>query len=639
MRVDVIKYLVMGPMSMRDSFFKRIQEMGIVEFISPTPPSLEMPAEIQTFVDALHVLRQMVPVKQEPTDDYPSAKVIAQHVVDRSHELEQLREQVRVLEKEIARIEVFGDFSIPFLKDVENNSHRVIQFFFAKKSELLEAPKRPEVIFVGRAYGLDYFVSINKERTTYDGFIEIIIERSLGELHDQLAQAYRRIDEYETELAMLAHKKKLLKQGLTNMLNRYHLDDSKKRIKSLLEGELFAVEGWVPKNKIKLLNQIADELNIHVEPIEIEKKDRVPTYLENKRFSRMGQDLISIYDTPSPWDRDPSMWVFIAFGIFFSMILADAGYGLLLFGISLYLFFKFGKKGGLGRRVILLAMSLSIGCIFWGVMLTSFFGIEVKPDSKLRDVSVIHWMVEQKAEYFLTNKPQTYTDLIHEYPQLKSATTPMEFLMGVTRHQEGMSPYVIYGDFTNNVLIELAIFIGTIHIMLSFLRYLDKHWAGLGWVIFMVGGYLYFPLILGAISLIHYVFHIPYELGGEIGKYLVYSGLGLVVVLALIQKRLGGMGEIMHVIGVFADVMSYLRIYALSLAGIIMATTFNQIGTSMPIYLGIFVILAGHVVNFTLAIMGGIIHGLRLNFIEWYHYSFEGGGKEFHPLSLIKIGE
>jgi len=386
-----------------------------------------------------------------------------------------------------------------------------------------------------------------------------------------------------------------------------------------------------------LLLEVAEELNIHVEPVQIEKKDRVPTYLENKRFARLGEDLINIYDTPSRFDRDPSLWVFVAFGIFFSMIIADAGYGLIIFGLSVFLFYKFGKKGGLGRRVILLAMSLSVGCIIWGVMLSSFFGIDLAPDNKLRDVSLINWMVKQKAHYLLTEKPKAYTDLIHEYPQLKDATTPEQLLMGITREQQGMGKYVIFNNFTDNVLIELAIFIGTIHLIISFFRYLDRNWAGLGWITFMVGSYLYFPVVLGALSLIHYVFHIPYELGGLIGQYVLFIGLGLTVILAIIQKRLGGLGEIMHIINVFADVMSYLRIYALSLAGIIMATTFNQIGTSMPIYVGIFVILVGHLINITLALMGGVIHGLRLNFIEWYHYSFEGGGTEFHPLSLIKI--
>src|SRR5262249_3321915 len=116
-----------------------------------------------------------------------------------------------------------------------------------------------------------------------------------------------------------------------------------------------------------------------------------------------------------------------------------------------------------------------------------------------------------------------------------------------------------------------------------------------------------------------------------------YGGLGLAVILAIVQRRLVGLAEIMHVIQVFADVMSYLRIYALSLAGLIMAATFNRIAASAPVYVGFLILLAVHSLNFSLALIGGLIHGLRLNFIEWYHYSFEGGGKKFNPLTLLKI--
>lgn len=124
------------------------------------------------------------------------------------------------------------------------------------------------------------------------------------------------------------------------------------------------------------------------------------------------------------------------------------------------------------------------------------------------------------------------------------------------------------------------------------MRYADKNWAGIGWALFILGAYLYFPSILGAVSLIHYLFHVPYVAGALLGKYLVYSGIGLAAVLALIQRRLAGLGEVMHVIQVFADVMSYLRIYALSLAGMIMASTFNDIAMSMPFYIGILIIFS-----------------------------------------------
>jgi len=637
MRVDVKKYLFIGPSSARNTFFQQMQKLGIIEFISPRPPSLETPVEIQNFIDALHVLRQMAPVKEAPTDDYRSANVLAHYIVEHNQELERLRERSRLFEKEIARVEIFGDFSLANLHAIEKESKRVVQFFFCKKASELEAPKQPEVIYVGSAYGLDYFVSINKDRTAYDSMVEIVIDKPVGELRDKLAETHRQIDALETELATLAHHKKLLKQGLINRLNHYHLEDSKQRVQSLLNDEAFAVEGWVAKNKIPSLLKWADQLNVYVEPIQVEKQDRTPTYLENKGVGRLGEDLVSIYDTPSKTDKDPSMWVFFVFGLFFSMIVADLGYGLILLGISLFLFFKFGKREGLGRRVILLSTYLSVGCIIWGILSTSFLGIEFAPDSPVRRVSLINWMVNQKARYFLEKKPPSYTDLIKDYPQLKEAKTPEALLMTVTRKQEGAGKYLIYSNFTDNVMLELSIFLGTIHIMSGFLRYLGRNWAGIGWVVFMGGAYLYFPLILGAVSLIHYIFHVPYELGGLVGKYILFSGLGLVVILAIIQKRLRGIGEIMGVIQVFADVMSYLRIYALSLAGAIMATTFDQLGTSAPLFIGVFIILIGHLVNFTIALMSGIIHGLRLNFIEWYHHSFEGGGKKFNPLLLIKI--
>jgi len=89
------------------------------------------------------------------------------------------------------------------------------------------------------------------------------------------------------------------------------------------------------------------------------------------------------------------------------------------------------------------------------------------------------------------------------------------------------------------------------------------------------------------------------------------------------------------VIQVFADVLSYLRLYALALGGMVMAHTFNDhLGIEVGVVSGTLILLAGHFVNIGICAMGGVIHGLRLNFLEWYHYSFEGGGRLFNPLKL-----
>jgi V/A-type H+-transporting ATPase subunit I len=80
-----------------------------------------------------------------------------------------------------------------------------------------------------------------------------------------------------------------------------------------------------------------------------------------------------------------------------------------------------------------------------------------------------------------------------------------------------------------------------------------------------------------------------------------------------------------------------LRLYALGLAGSIMAATFNNVGAAVGFAAGVLVVLLGHGVNILLGTMSGVIHGLRLNFIEWYHYSFDGGGKLFNPLMKHKV--
>ena len=133
------------------------------------------------------------------------------------------------------------------------------------------------------------------------------------------------------------------------------------------------------------------------------------------------------------------------------------------------------------------------------------------------------------------------------------------------------------------------------------------------------------------------------ETAGSIGLQLIYSGLILVVVLGVVQHRWKGLLEAAHVMQIFGDVLSYLRLYALGLAGVLMAETFNKMGLMVSNSFGVipaaFVMLIGHTININLGIVAGIVHGLRLNFVEWYHYSFIGGGRLFKPLIRLHSKE
>jgi V/A-type H+-transporting ATPase subunit I len=284
---------------------------------------------------------------------------------------------------------------------------------------------------------------------------------------------------------------------------------------------------------------------------------------------------------------------------------------------------------------------ISSCCVVWGILIGSYFGIILDPTNPLQKVCLTQELILKKAAYHMKEKDVVYRDWVKKIPDIASIKTPLDFVLAIKKTQGSRVSYEILEEFNNSILMEIALLVGVIHIMISLFRYMYRHLSSIGWVCFMVGGYLFFPTMMNdATSMFNFLGWIPKKAGGEVGMQLVYIGIAVAWVLALIQHKSKGLEEPLKAIQIFADVLSYLRLYALSLAGIIMASTFNQlgedVGRAFGYVFGVCVILAGHLLTMNIGLMGGFIHGLRLNFLEWYHYSFEGGGKLFNPLKIIK---
>jgi V/A-type H+/Na+-transporting ATPase subunit I len=641
MIINVKKHLILGVKEEIDRFFERAQQKGIIEFIPPqTRKGMEVPIEIQHLLDAMKILRKL-PVKKtyERGGDLEFADETAKRILSLKAEVERLYEEKRLLEAEIVRVSPFGDFSIDDIDFIERVGKREIQFFCMKSAKSHVTNFSDEVVFIASDFDLDYFVTINKEARSYPDMIEMRIDRPLGELQTHLSFVKESLHQIEAELKGYAGHLDFLNEALVERLNAFHLASAKKEVAYPLENSLFAVEAWIPENKTQLLYAIIDGMAVHCEPILIEEEDRVPTYMENKGVQRIGEDLVKIYDIPATTDRDPSGWVFWFFALFFAMIVADGGYGMMYLGLCLYVKYKYPVMKTSARRLLKLGMILSSGCIIWGVLTTAFFGMQISPKSWLGKLSVMQVLSVKKAEYHLAQHDDVYDLWAKKFPAISSATSGQEFIDTAAINVKGHLAYQALDAFSDSILLEFSLLIGMIHISLSFLRYLLRHWAGIGWIAFMAGGYLYFPSILKATSLIHFLGIVDKTKGAEIGLQLIYTGIAAAIFLALLQKRLKGIGEIATMIQVFADVLSYLRLYALGLAGSIMAETFNDIGAGIGLFLGFLAILVGHSVNIMLGIMAGMIHGLRLNFIEWYHYCFDGGGRLFKPLTHLQAKE
>lgn len=639
MIVDLHKYVVIGSRSEMDHFFILAQRAGFIEFIGLShKKALELPDDAKTILAALKIVRQHSAPQRGPFASPLDPVRLAAHIVQLHEEHEKLLEEQRIVNGEISRIAAFGDFSRSELDLLEKESKRTFQFFCMKSDLARDVTLPPGMIYLGTEYDLAYFVAINKERVQYPKMIEILIERPVGELRRRREELVHEIAEKERQVHDSARAQTYLQGGLIDFLNEYHLQLAKHDASSPLGASLFAIEAWVPATKMKALQGLLSGLNVHAEEIAIEKRDRIPTYMENKGVGKVGEDLVQVYDIPASTDKDPSLWILVFFSIFFAMIVGDAGYGLIYLLMGLVLKWRCKNPTPFLRRFIKLTLIVSSTCIIWGLLTVSFFGITIGPDNPLRKVSFLHYMATKKAEYHIQTHDDVYQEYVHQFPAVATATNGHEFLLKASHEVDGKTKYVALEDFYDSILLEFSLFMGLVHITLSFLRYLPRNPTGIGWILFMVGGYLYFPSFVDATSFINYLGWISKPVAYALGKNLVFVGLGLVFVIALLQKRKwGAFHELTNAIQVFADILSYLRLYALALAGMVQAGIYNEMGLQYGFFGIIFITLIGHFINLNLTIMSGVIHGLRLNFLEWYHYSFEGGGRLFNPLRIQKL--
>ncbi|CRX38023.1 V-type ATPase 116kDa subunit family protein [Estrella lausannensis] len=638
MRIDVKKYLFVGTEESKAPFFTKAQELGIIHFIQEGAKGRELPDGLQKILHAIKILRGLPVVEQLETDRLDEAFLKAEEIIGLKERIEKLLEEDRILKLEIARIEIFGEFSLQDLEYIKARGQRTISFLCAKKGRHHDETLPDHVLFVATDHGMDYFVSIAEKYQPIEGMVEMKIEKTVGELSRRRHQAEVEVRELESKLKSLAKYNTYLHHAFIEHLNGYHLQNAKESTEKAIEGQLFFTTAFVPANKTEELKRLVEEMNVHFEEVAIEETDTIPTYLENKGIARIGEDLVHIYDTPSFTDRDPSLWVFFAFALFFSMIIGDAGYGFILLCVCLWLkFFKFPTAKGTGRRVLNLSVILFSCCVAWGLLTTSVFGLSFPPDSPLRKFSLTTYLAEQKIAYSYRVKDASYDAWIKEFPETASLTDPKEIISKGTTGPAEAKEYVMLDKTSQGLMVEIALMVGVVHIILSLFRYLDRNYTALGWIIFLIGGVLYIPEYLHENVMAHYLFDLSHESLESNGLALMGIGTFMAVAVAIWSSKILGILEVMTVIQIFADILSYLRLYALGLAGGIVSATVNGFAEGVFFAGGVLILIVGHSINIALAIMGGVIHGLRLNFLEWYHYSFQGGGRMFDPLKKIDI--
>lgn len=485
------------------------------------------------------------------------------------------------LRKRIADLQWWGNFEFPAPEEVDGwrlwfyvASHRQMREL---RSGILATDLCWQV--VNRDHRFVYLVVIAKEEPqdmpvarTHTG------DKPLERLRERLDEVELLIEDAEAERMGLTRWCLLLAAAIDHLQDRAALAYAADTTCDV--EPLFALQGWMPRAHVDELRAYAADRGLVLEIAEPALADNPPTLLRNPPAVAGGEDLVTFYMTPGYWTWDPSLAVMTSFALFFAMIVADAGYGAML-GLVLWLLWKrlaASERGLRLRNVFVLVVAATVA---YGVATGGYFGIELPADG---------WLARLKV--------------------LDAADA--------------------------SVMMTLSIFIGVIHVVAANL--MDAYRRGphaaalapIGWATVITGGLL---LWLGLQQ--------TAENLTELATVMLLAGFGLIIVftgagLAAGPRLLTGLLALTRVTNAFGDVLSYLRLFALGMASLSLAMVFNgiasEINDALPglgLLLAALVLVIGHGLNFILSLMSAVVHGLRLNFIEFFNWGLQEEGNLF----------
>ena len=412
------------------------------------------------------------------------------------------------------------------------------------------------------------------------------------------------MDRLQQDNAMLLEKAGKLSENIPYIERIYDyissVRDRKNTMARLVNTEkTFVAMGYVSAERADGLQKetegkFKDSCVIIEEP---EEDDQVPMLLKNNKLVEPFEAVTAMYALPTHSEVDPTPIVAPFFMLFFGMMMADVGYGILMLVVSV-LFLKLKEPEGELAKLAKLAFYCSFPTIIFGVLYGSFFG---------------------GAENLIFNSSIDLTPPLWVDP----VEAPMTVLIA------GM------------VLGVIHIFTGLGIKAYCLIR--DGHF-----IYAVTDVFSWYILIIGLISILLGSFVKNADTAAAIsvaGKVMAIVGAGTILLTAgrdnksIVGKFFGGVYSLYGITSYLGDVLSYSRLLALGLASGLIGWSFNLLigllgGGITAILFGPIIFLAGHTFNFLIGVLGAYVHTSRLQYLEFFGKFYEGGGRAFQPLKI-----
>lgn len=401
-------------------------------------------------------------------------------------------------------------------------------------------------------------------------------------LAENLAALEKERQEIEQRIAGLGGKREALLEASDRAAIALRREEAKSRLVGT--DKVFLLEGWLPADRCAEIEKTLEPFTCAIETREPTEDEypQVPVQLKNNKLTRPLNMVTEMYSLPAYGTLDPNPLMAPFFILFYGIMMADMGYGLLMMIASVIISKKYRPKGTSGELFSLLGLC-GISTFIMGALTGGFFG-----DFLTQLVAIV--------------SPGTVFALPKLFDPLDDLTMILigSMALGMVQIVTGMAISLIEKCKRK--------------------KFLDAFFEEITWWIVFIGIAL---LALGK------------------GAAVLYVGCALVLLGPIVQgkgwgKLTGVFGSLYnHVTGYFGDILSYTRLMALMLAGSVIAQVFNMLA-AMPGNVIAFIIISmlGNAMNFGLNLLGCYVHDLRLQCLEFFNKFYVDGGKPFRPMTL-----
>ena len=591
-----------------EEFLSKIQDLGVIDITRSVKPvdekSEALLSDADTVKKALAVLNSC---DAEPEKGFRFDGDPVEAALKAQADVEELKNELSSAKKELSARKPWGQFSTEAIGRLEAQGLK-IRFYSCQKKKFDPAWAEIQPLqVVSETDTTVFFVTVAPVSEEYSFPIEPMAtpEGSVNEMELTIKDLETKLSERKKLLGNLKGCIGELRQRYNEKLGALDLYLAESATEMAADSHLAVVTGFAPTEDDNRLCDAFDALGIYYIHEPATKEDNPPIKLHNNWFAKNFEVLTGMYGMPVYDEFDPTPVLGPFFMLFFAMCMGDAGYGIVLMLIALFMKLKM-QGTSLGKMYRLIGF-LGGMTFFVGLFLGTFFGMSILEASWtpewLKALCVDGW-----------------------FPDGKIAGFPVQMVLAVA---------------IGVLHICLAMIIKTINYTKRF--GFSKTVSTWGWTTLIVGG-----IIVIALGMT--------EILSEVAFKWVIIALAAVSSLAIFVFNTPGRNPLVNigsglwdtynmVTGLMGDVLSYIRLYALGLAGGMLGNAFNIMGTmilDIPVpgvnwVFCIVILIFGHVLILAMSCLGAFVHPLRLTFVEYFKNSgYEGTGLKYNPLTKTK---